>query len=79
MKAELDPREVAERLRWLGQSYVAMDEDEARRRLETMPNREEPFDVAAARRLRELRALCELSRVLRDARIGPPSAGRTLR
>jgi hypothetical protein len=64
----LDPRAVAARLQRLRESYVPMDADEAWRRLETMPPRDEPFALAVHRRLRELRALCELTRALHRAR-----------
>lgn len=58
----------------LRESYVAMDEGEARRRLAPVPARDEAFPIAVARRLRELRALCEMSRVLHRVGIGSAAA-----
>jgi hypothetical protein len=41
-----------------------MDEEEARERMTPPPAVDEPFERAVARRLEELRALCELTRHL---------------
>jgi hypothetical protein len=70
MTRALDPARVAERLQQLRALYRPMRAEEARRRLEELPPRNEPFAVAVARRLRELRALCELTRTLRRAARG---------
>jgi hypothetical protein len=46
-------------------------DDEARARLaRERPRRDEAFEQAVARRLRELRALCEVARHLHQARFG---------
>ena len=56
------PPGLAERLQALRGLYVAERDDEARRRLaRERPRRSQPFEVAVAGRLRELRALCELA------------------
>jgi len=65
MKPELDPKQVAERLSRLRALYVPEGIDEARARLarERPRSRESPEQVAE-RSLAELRALCDLARVL---------------
>ena len=82
MSDALDPRIVAERLAELRRSFVAETVDEARERLA----REQPrsrLSVAqvAQRSLEELRALCELTRVLHAVPRPPssPTSGRTPR
>lgn len=66
MSRELDPEAIAARLDALRASYVPEHIDEARARLaRERPQAEEPFALAVARRLDELRALCELARHLR--------------
>lgn len=61
--AELRPEDVAARLAELRALYVPETVEEARLRLEReRPKLEEPFEQAVARRLRELRAICELVR-----------------
>lgn len=61
--ADLRPEDVAARLATLRALYVPESVDEARARLEReQPERRETFDEAVARRLRELRAICELVR-----------------
>lgn len=60
------PPGVAERLSQLGRLYVPERDPEARRRLENeRPASAEPFPTAVARRLAELRALCDLADHLR--------------
>jgi len=59
--AELRPEDVAARLAVLRALYVPESIEEARLRLEReRPEPEESFDQAVARRLRELRAVCDL-------------------
>ncbi|MCC6621292.1 MAG: hypothetical protein IT385_08555 [Deltaproteobacteria bacterium] len=65
--APLDPRAVAERLEALRRLWVALDADEARRLMTPSPTAE-PFAVAVARRLEELRALDALTRHLHSPR-----------
>lgn len=66
---ELDPEEVAERLSKLRALYVPEGIDEARARLaREQPRPQESLEQVAARSLVELRALCELARVLHTAR-----------
>ena len=61
--AELRPEDVTARLAKLRALYVPESIEEARLRLEReRPKSEEPFEQAVARRLRELRAVCELVR-----------------
>jgi len=61
--AELRPEDVAARLARLRALYVPESVEEARLRIEhERPRVEEPFELAVARRLRELRAVCELVR-----------------
>ena len=63
--SELDPLVVARRLEQLRELYVPETVEEGRRRLEAdQPASRESFDQAVARRLAELRALCELTRVI---------------
>jgi hypothetical protein len=60
MTGELDPRRVAARLALLRTLYVPERGDEARQRLEReCPKSCLPFEQAVARRLAELRALCQ--------------------
>jgi len=66
---DLDPRRVSARLAELRRIYVAERVDVGTARLEReRPMRRESFDFAVARRLRELRALCELARHLHRPR-----------
>jgi hypothetical protein len=59
--AELRPEDVVARLAELRACYRAETVEEARLRLEReRPVDDEPFDRAVARRLDELRALCDL-------------------
>jgi hypothetical protein len=59
--AELRSEDVVARLARLRVLYVPESIEEARRRLEReRPERTETFDQAVARRLRELRAVCDL-------------------
>jgi hypothetical protein len=61
--AELRPEDVAARLMRLRELCVPESVEEARLRLEAerpQPVGDEPFEQAVARRLRELRALCDL-------------------
>lgn len=69
MADELDPRLVAERLSELRRLFVAETVEEARGRLarEQPPQRQESLEQMAQRSLEELRALCELARVLHAA------------
>lgn len=68
MMSELDPILVAQRLERLRELYVAETIEEGRRRLAAdQPAPTESFDEAVARRLAELRELCELTRVLGGA------------
>jgi hypothetical protein len=65
MSDGLDPRLVAERLAELRRSFVAETVDEARERLaREQPRSRLSFAERAHRSLEELRALCELTRVL---------------
>jgi hypothetical protein len=69
MRDELDPAEVAERLSTLRALYVPEGIEEARARLaREQPRSHESLEQVAARSLAELRALCELARVLHTAR-----------
>ena len=71
MIRELDPRDVAARLSDLRRSYIAESVSDARARLaREQPRPEQPFAQRAARSLAELRALCELARVLHGVRRG---------
>jgi hypothetical protein len=66
--SELDPVAVERRLQRLRERYVPETIEAGRRRLEAdRPARTESFDQAVARRLTELRALCELTKVLGGA------------
>jgi len=79
MSDALDPRLVAERLAELRRSFVAETVDEARERLaREQPRSRLSFAERAHRSLEELRALCELTRVLHAIPRPPsePSAGR---
>lgn len=68
MDPELRAADVAERLAALRACYVPESDEEARRRLaRERPTAPEPFDRAVARRLGELRALCELTNYLHGA------------
>jgi hypothetical protein len=62
---------VAERLQRLRALCVAESDSQARRRLAAQPPAAaEPFAAAVARRLDELRALCDLAKHLSGARGG---------
>ncbi len=65
--SKLDAAEVAARLEELRRLYVPETIDEARIRL-ARERPVEPFVIAATRRLRELRALDELTRYLHRKR-----------
>lgn len=66
--ADMSPAAIRRRLERLRELYVAEELDAARRRLDgDRPTPRETFNEAAARRLEELRALCELAQVLRAA------------
>lgn len=70
MSRELDPHAVRARLAVLRALYVPETVDEGRARLShERPRREVPLEVLAARRLAELRALCELARYLGRGRV----------
>jgi hypothetical protein len=74
--AELRPEDVAARLAKLRALYVPESIEEARERLEReRPERQETFDQAVARRLRELRAVCDLVNYVRGVAAGPPDRG----
>ena len=63
--ADLRPEDVAARLARLRALHVPESVEEAQLRLEAErppPSSDEPFEQAVARRLRELRALCDLVR-----------------
>jgi hypothetical protein len=61
------PPGVAERLRQLGACYIPESDAEARARLAAeRPAPAEPFAAVVARRLGELRALCQLARCLQQ-------------
>lgn len=82
MSDALDPRIVAERLAELRRSFVAEAVDEARERLaREQPRSRLSFAERAHRSLEELRALCELTRVLHAVARPPsrPSSGWTPR
>jgi hypothetical protein len=65
------PAGVAERLERLRAIYVPESDTEARRRLESDARASvEPFAVAVARRLEELRALSDLASYLHRGRQG---------
>jgi hypothetical protein len=69
MRAELDPRSVAARLAELRTAYVPETIDDGQRRLaREQPRSQASIAEVAARSLSELRALCELARVLHQAR-----------
>lgn len=81
MSDALDPRLVAERLAELRRSFVAETVDEARERLaREQPRSRLSFAERAHKSLEELRALCELTRVLHAVAKPPgePSAGSAL-
>jgi hypothetical protein len=66
---DLSPAAVHRRLERLREIYVPEQLEEARARLDAdRPAARETFSQAAARRLEELRALCELTQVLHAAR-----------
>jgi hypothetical protein len=74
-EAELSPTAVHRRLERLREIYVPEELETARRRLEAERTRpRETFNESAARRLEELRALCELTRVLHAAAIASAHA-----
>jgi len=59
---DLSPGSVSRRLDELRRSSVVERDEEARARLaRERPSRREPFEVAVARRLRDLRELCALA------------------
>jgi predicted component of type VI protein secretion system len=61
----MSPEAVARRLQQLSELYVPETVEEARVRFDAeRPRRQEDFNSAVARRLEELRALCELTRAL---------------
>jgi hypothetical protein len=68
MSHDLSPAAVARRLACLRAAYVPETEVEVRRRLAPEPRSEVPFAEAVASRLAELRALCELTAYLQQAR-----------
>jgi hypothetical protein len=73
MRRELDPAAVAERLSQLRALYIPEGIEEARARLaREQPRAHESLAQVAARSLAELRALCELARVLHMARPATP-------
>lgn len=72
--AEIDPIAAEQRLRWLAERYVPETVEEGRKRLaadrrlaDEQAAARESFEAAAERRLQELRALCELATLLREA------------
>lgn len=67
MRSDLSPGAVARRLADLRRSYEPETLESARPRLEAK-RPAETFDEAAARRLEELRALCELTERLHARR-----------
>jgi len=68
------PPGVAQRLIALRHLYVPETAAEASARLHAeKPPITEPFEVGVDRRLRELRALCELANHLHKAKFGPTS------
>lgn len=67
MKTDLGSKSVAARLERLRASYVPETLEEGRARLAHQAP-EESFERGVARRLAELRALCELTSHLRRAR-----------
>lgn len=72
--AELRPEDVSARLAKLRALYVPESIEEARERLEReRPERQETFDQAVARRLRELRAVCDLVHHVRGVASRAPS------
>ncbi|HEY0479462.1 MAG TPA: hypothetical protein VGD37_18210 [Kofleriaceae bacterium] len=74
MSDPLDPRVVAGRLAELRALFVAETVEEARQRLaREQPRANDDFEQLARRSLEELRALCELTRVLHAA--APKPAG----
>jgi hypothetical protein len=69
------PAGAAQRLEVLRRLYVPEPDTDARERLaRERPFESLPFDVAVGARLRELRALCELSNYLHQARPSRPHA-----
>jgi len=65
-RPDLAPPGVAERLALLRELCVPEHDSDARHRLAVeSPTTAEPFPSAVARRLNELRALCDLARHLR--------------
>lgn len=69
MRCELNADEVARRLDELRAAYVPERDEQARRRLQReRPKSRESFEQAVARRLEELRALCELADYLHRVR-----------
>jgi hypothetical protein len=75
MRSEIDPIVAQRRLEQLAALYVPETIEEGWRRLTAdqrlaveQAERREGFEAGAARRLEELRALCELTKVLHAAR-----------
>lgn len=75
MATEIDPSAANRRLARLAELYVPETIEEGRLRLDAdqrlaaaQAAEREGFDAAASRRLEELRALCELTKVLHAAR-----------
>lgn len=66
MASELTAEAVTSRLEWLRAHYVPDDEATARAKMEDPAGLGRPssFEQKVAQRLRELRALCELTRAL---------------
>lgn len=69
MNLDLSPTLVAKRLARLRELYVPETEEEARLRLLPEPRRDILFADGVARRLAELRALCELTAYLHRASV----------
>ncbi len=74
MKSDLSPEVVAARLAALRGLYVPETLEEGRARVAHQPV-EEPFERSVARRLAELRALCELTSHLQRAGLPRPTPG----
>lgn len=72
MRRELTPQLAAQRLEVLRALHVTERDEDARQRLEReRPVCVEPFERAVARRLEELRALCNLAAHLHRGRLRP--------
>lgn len=68
MKSDLSPSAVAQRLEALRALYRPETALDGRRRLAAEAKQDVPFATAVARRLEELRALCELTDYLHSPR-----------